>query len=57
MVIFVVQYRQRHPAVIIVLVDDASQYMWLKVLSSKDGALAAIKQYKVAAEVETGHKL
>jgi hypothetical protein len=41
----------------ILLVDDASQYMWLKVLASKDGASAAIKQYQAASKAETGRKL
>jgi transposase InsO family protein len=38
----------------ILLVDDASRYMWLKVLPGKDGASAVIKQYQAAAEAEMG---
>jgi hypothetical protein len=41
----------------LLLVDDASQFMWLKVLATKDGASTTIKQYQVAANVEMGHKL
>jgi hypothetical protein len=41
----------------ILLIDDASRYMRLKVLPSKDGASAVIKQYQAAAEAETGRKL
>jgi hypothetical protein len=40
----------------ILLIDAASRYMWLKVLPSKDGALAAIKHGQVAADLETGRK-
>jgi hypothetical protein len=41
----------------ILLVDDISWFMWIKVLPSKDAAATAIKQYQAAAEAETGHKL
>jgi hypothetical protein len=40
----------------ILLVDDASRFMWVKVLKSKDCAAEAIKQYQAAAEAQTGHK-
>jgi transposase InsO family protein len=41
----------------LLLVDDSSRYMWLRILCSKDQAAGAIKQYKQVAEVEIGHKL
>ena len=37
--------------------DDCSHYMWLKVLTSKDKAVAAIKKFKMRAEAESGKKL
>lgn len=40
----------------ILLVDDASRFMWVKVLKFKDCAAEAIKQYQAAAEAQTGHK-
>jgi transposase InsO family protein len=40
----------------IMLVDDVSRYMWLKVLRTKD-AVEAIKHYQAATEAQTGHKL
>jgi hypothetical protein len=41
----------------ILLVDDASRFMWIKVLAIKDAAFATIKKYQAAAEAETGRKL
>jgi transposase InsO family protein len=39
------------------LVDDISRFMWIKVLPSKDVAAAVIKQYQAAVEAETRRKL
>jgi hypothetical protein len=41
----------------ILLVDDLNQFMWVKMLQSKDQASDAIKQYQAAAESVTGRKL
>ena len=41
----------------LLLVDDYSRYMWLQLLTSKDEAAAAIKKFKMRAEVESGKKL
>lgn len=41
----------------LLLVDDMSIYMWLTLLTTKDQAAAAIKQFKAGAEVEIGRKL
>ena len=41
----------------LLLVDDSSRYMWVKILCSKDQAAAAIKQFQAEAEAETGKKL
>ncbi|WVZ56480.1 hypothetical protein U9M48_007001 [Paspalum notatum var. saurae] len=41
----------------LLLVDDMSRYMWLRLLSSKDQAPAAIKNFQAAVEVESGRKL
>jgi transposase InsO family protein len=41
----------------LLLVDDMSRYMWLRLLSSKDEAPSEIKKFKAAVEVETGKKL
>ena len=41
----------------LLLVDDMSRYMWLCLLASKDQAPAAIRRFKVAEKVESGHKL
>ena len=35
----------------LLLVDDCSRYMWLQLLTSKDEAAAAIKKFKMRAEV------
>nr|CAB3459387.1 unnamed protein product [Digitaria exilis] len=37
--------------------NDMSRFMWLCLLASKDQAPAAIRRFKVAAEVESGRKL
>ena len=37
--------------------DDCSRYMWLHLLSSKDEVPAAIKEFQVQVETETGKKL
>ena len=41
----------------LLLVDDASRFMWLVLLSSKDEAAGAIKKFQAGVEVETGRKL
>jgi hypothetical protein len=41
----------------LLLVDDMSRYMWLHLLSSKNQAAAAIKNFQGAVEVESGRKL
>jgi transposase InsO family protein len=41
----------------LLLVDDASRYMWLALLTAKSDAAAAITKFQAAAEVESGHKL
>jgi hypothetical protein len=41
----------------IMLVDDVSRFMWVKMLQSKDQAADAIKQYQAATEAETRRKL
>jgi hypothetical protein len=41
----------------LLLVDDMSCYMWVQLLSSKDEALVAIKNFQSSIEVETGRKL
>lgn len=41
----------------LLLVDDASRYMWVSLLSSKDEAPAAIKSWKALVEAETGKVL
>ena len=38
------------------LVDDLSWYMWVRLLRSKDEAPAAIKQWQALVEVETGEQ-
>jgi transposase InsO family protein len=42
---------------ILLLVDDATRFMWAVLLPSKDAAAEAIKKIKAAAEVESGRKL
>jgi transposase InsO family protein len=39
------------------IVDDISRFMWIKVLPSKDVATTVIKQYQAAIETETRRKL
>jgi hypothetical protein len=41
----------------ILLVDDVSQFMWVKMLQSKDQATDAIKQYQATTKVEIGRRL
>jgi transposase InsO family protein len=41
----------------ILLVDDVSQYMWVKALRSMDAAAEAIKLYHASAEAQTGRRL
>jgi hypothetical protein len=41
----------------ILLVHDVSRFMWVKMLTTKDQAAEAMKQYQAAAEAETGRKL
>ncbi|CAO2168313.1 unnamed protein product [Urochloa humidicola] len=41
----------------LLLVDDKSRFMWLKVLARKDQAAAAIREFQARAEAESGLKL
>ena len=41
----------------LLLVDDASRFMWVVLLPSKDATVGTIKQVQAAAEKESGHKL
>jgi len=41
----------------LLLVDDCSRFVWLHLLSSKDEAPAAIKEFQTQVETETGKKL
>jgi hypothetical protein len=41
----------------LLLVDDASRYMWAVLLPSKDAAADAIKKVQAEAEKESNHKL
>jgi hypothetical protein len=41
----------------LLLVDDMSRFMWLQLLSSKDQASSAIKNFQAAVKVESGRKL
>ncbi|WVZ79227.1 hypothetical protein U9M48_026831 [Paspalum notatum var. saurae] len=41
----------------LLLVDDSSRFMWLRLLTAKDQAAEAIKEIKARAEMETGKKL
>ena len=38
-------------------VDECSRYMWLELLASKSEALQYFRKIKMAAEVESGHRL
>ena len=39
------------------LVDDATRYMWVALLTTKDAAADAIKHLQAAAEKKSGKKL
>ncbi|XP_066163729.1 uncharacterized protein [Oryza sativa Japonica Group] len=41
----------------LLLVDDMSRYMWIRLLSGKHEAAAAIKQFQAGVELESGRKL
>jgi hypothetical protein len=41
----------------LLLVDDKSRYMWLRLLTTKDEAQEALKQFQAAAELESGQRL
>src|SRR4051812_11051087 len=41
----------------LLLVDDATRYMWLVLLASKDEAAVAIQRIQASAESESGSKL
>jgi transposase InsO family protein len=41
----------------LLLIDDSSRFMWLRMLRSKDQEAGAIKQFQYIAEAETGCKL
>ncbi|WVZ71925.1 hypothetical protein U9M48_020454 [Paspalum notatum var. saurae] len=41
----------------LLLVDDTTRFMWLRLLSSKDEAPEAIKHFQAKVEAETGNKL
>nr|CAE04466.3 OSJNBa0029L02.7 [Oryza sativa Japonica Group] len=41
----------------LLLVDDMSRYMWVRLLSGKHEAVAAIKQFQAGVELESGRKL
>nr|AAU90089.1 putative polyprotein [Oryza sativa Japonica Group] len=41
----------------LLLVDDMSRFMWIRLLSGKHEAAAAIKQFKAGVEMESGRKL
>ncbi|WVZ58992.1 hypothetical protein U9M48_009202 [Paspalum notatum var. saurae] len=41
----------------LLLMDDHSRYMWLRLLTTKDQAAEAIKEIKARAKAETGKKL
>ncbi|WVZ84642.1 LOW QUALITY PROTEIN: hypothetical protein U9M48_031649 [Paspalum notatum var. saurae] len=41
----------------LLLVEDHSRYMWLRLLTTKDQAAEAIKEIKARTEAETGKKL
>lgn len=42
---------------VLLLVDDRSRYMWVRLLASKDQAASTFKQFKATVEVETGRKI
>ena len=41
----------------LLLVDDMSRHMWIRLLTSKHEAATAIKQFQAGVETETGRKL
>ncbi|WVZ70719.1 LOW QUALITY PROTEIN: hypothetical protein U9M48_019362 [Paspalum notatum var. saurae] len=41
----------------LLLVDNATRFMWMRLLSAKDEAPEAIKQFQAKVEAETGYKL
>jgi hypothetical protein len=41
----------------LLLVDDKSRYMWVKLLAAKSDTLAAFKKFQAKVEVETGRCL
>ena len=41
----------------LLLVDDKSRYMWLRLLATKDEAEAVLKQFQAATELESGRRL
>lgn len=41
----------------LLLVDDMSRHMWIRLLSGKHEAAMAIKQFQVGVELESGRKL
>jgi len=41
----------------LLLVDDMSRYMWLKLIASKDEAASAIKVFQATVKVESGRRL
>jgi IS30 family transposase len=41
----------------LLLVDDATRYMWVALLTTKDVAMKAIKHLQVQAEKKSGRKL
>nr|CAH66624.1 OSIGBa0115A19.5 [Oryza sativa] len=41
----------------LLLVDDMSRHMWIRLLSGKHEAATAIKQFQVGVELESGRKL
>jgi hypothetical protein len=41
----------------LLLVDDASCYMWLMLLTTKDGALSAFATFQARADAEAGRNI
>ena len=44
-------------ALLLLLVDDYSRFMWLVLLTSKDEAAAALKRFQAEAQTEARRKL
>jgi hypothetical protein len=42
---------------VLLLVNDATRYMWISLLDSKDEAPEAIKRVQATVELESGNKL